>query len=913
VATKADPWGGKPGVNWKQVSPENRKKLNGLIEHYRKMPRPFTSCVRDNTKRFGPDGAKRVCAVLKDLMHGGTDWRGERKHGEHEPDYLTHEELAAVIEQAEAIMGERKFFDPAQLRVAAGGAGGGRWTRGGDNTPTREATVRWAGKQMNRKQLLAQLKADGVPQDAWAWRHKAAARKLGIPVPTKQPAAKIRKVEKISDRIATNKTKRRKASAKAATATPRKAAPRAGSLMYEEREFFDAPAMLSGMSTEAKRLRVSKQLRAPKGTAIGGRWIKILQAADAQKKGPGSNEITVAGNDRVEADRLAEFGNLKKKVEVIPATFQGGLPGGIPLSRPRAIETYEITPKGQKVLASARADRKMFRSGPDEGPPRTRTTPSTPADRQRRRAAVKSAAAKPPRADQALVDAKVASRTPLGDLFATTARTPENRELLDRLGSAISPKPRRVSHESLVRAKTTAAARRVKPQKKSAASKPSPRTSGPWDDYPARGRSSPSSPRASGAAGQTPAEVDAAARVVAFGPDEAKDSAVRTLRDRWASLSVELQNFIGRPDAPEAKAIIEEQKAITKIVHHHYRDTGAPTDLGRPGLPHDVVVVGGGPGGLAAAIYGATEGLDTLLVSAQPEPGGQIRMSSRVENVPGFPAGVVGQEYARDSLEQAQRLGAYTELGVRVTAMSHDPETDLKTLQFSDGRSVTARSVVIAGGVEPRQLDVPGFENNPSVVYGDSREIRARAAGEPVAFIGGGNSAAQAALDVAGTGSKVTILLRSGGLSKSMSSYLIRQLESHPNISVRSGSVVVECIRGADGSVEAVRLADGTVIPCKAVGVFIGSAPDTDWAGVVVDERGFIVTGESGGAFLETSVPGVFAAGDVRSGTLKRVVTATSEGATAVSSSHVYLEQRASGYRASQNVNPDQLAIPVPA
>lgn len=202
-----------PGINWTQVTPAERARLSGLIEHYRKKPHPFTACVRDNRDRFGPERAKRICAVLKDLIEGGTHWRGkDRSMAEDRP--LDREETRALIEMAEAIRdsGERAYFDPMQPRAPAGGAGGGRWKAGGAPTSAKKKdakprrTVKWAGREMTREQLVARLGETGVPVEAWAWRHKAMARRIGIPVPASEPTAALRKLNaKLSAQAAERK------------------------------------------------------------------------------------------------------------------------------------------------------------------------------------------------------------------------------------------------------------------------------------------------------------------------------------------------------------------------------------------------------------------------------------------------------------------------------------------------------------------------------------------------------------------------------------------------------------------------------------------------------------------------------------------------------------------------------------
>lgn len=388
--------------------------------------------------------------------------------------------------------------------------------------------------------------------------------------------------------------------------------------------------------------------------------------------------------------------------------------------------------------------------------------------------------------------------------------------------------------------------------------------------------------------GSRPDAVEAARTLRSSSSEQTQRDALATLRRTWAELERELHAHVGAPNDPEAKRIIAEQMAITKLVHHHYLDRGRAGDVGVPGEPYDVVVVGAGPAGLSGAIYGAAEGLDTLLLDASTEPGGQVGMSSRVENVLGFPAGATGEQIARAGLAQAQRLGAAAQLGERVSDLSHDPRTGLKTLTLASGRTVSTRSVIIAGGLQPRKLDIPGGDS-PSIVYGDSELIRAQANGGPAVIVGGGNSAGQAALDVAEHGSPVTMLLRSGGLGKNMSPYLQRTIEAHPNIRVRTGSEIRECNLDINGRIVSITLKDGSTIDCAAVGIFIGSGPETTWVGDVErDERGLIKVKGSGS--LETNVPGVFAAGDVRVGAVGRVVAAASDGAMAVGMSHGYLE-----------------------
>lgn len=360
---------------------------------------------------------------------------------------------------------------------------------------------------------------------------------------------------------------------------------------------------------------------------------------------------------------------------------------------------------------------------------------------------------------------------------------------------------------------------------------------------------------------------------------------VGALQHRWATLDRELMPYVGNPTAPAARDIIRKQEIITKLIHHRDLDAGGPGGVGQPGGPLDVLVVGAGPAGLSAAIYGATEGLDTMLVDAGSEPGGQAGLSSRIENVLGFPAGVTGAQYASMGLEQARRVGADAQLGVRATSLRYDEHSGMKTVRLSDGRELTARSVVLAGGVQFRRLDFPGSDN-PAVVYGDSRALKERCDGREAVIVGGGNSAGQAAIDAATEASHVTILLRHGHLEDRMSSYLVSQIRDDPNVTVLEDAEVAEARPRADGKLGTVVLRDGRELPAGALGLFVGSAPKAEWSGVERDERGYVRVGGEGRGALETSVPGVYAAGDLRAGSVHRVITAAADGAQAIALAH---------------------------
>jgi thioredoxin reductase (NADPH) len=328
--------------------------------------------------------------------------------------------------------------------------------------------------------------------------------------------------------------------------------------------------------------------------------------------------------------------------------------------------------------------------------------------------------------------------------------------------------------------------------------------------------------------------------------------------------------------------------------------------LGVAGAPaqshYDLVVVGGGPAGLAAAVYGASEGLKTVLVEREA-PGGQAGQSSRIENYLGFPAGLSGSDLARRATDQARRLGA--ELLAVHEAVALRTEGAARIVELSGAETLSASCVIVASGVSYRQLDTPGFpELTGAGVYYGAAMTEARACQEQqVVVIGGANSAGQAAVYFSGYAAKVTMLVRGASLEQSMSHYLIEQIAALANIEVRTGSAAVAA-EGEDGHLRRLRIAgpDGEeTLDVDVCFVFIGAAPRTDWLqGVVArDERGFILAGRDAQSngwplqrepfLLETSVPGVFVAGDVRSRSIKRVASAVGEGSMAVSLVHEYL------------------------
>ena len=326
---------------------------------------------------------------------------------------------------------------------------------------------------------------------------------------------------------------------------------------------------------------------------------------------------------------------------------------------------------------------------------------------------------------------------------------------------------------------------------------------------------------------------------------------------------------------------------------------------GQPAFEHyDLVIVGGGPAGLAAAVYGASEGLKTIMVEREA-PGGQAGQSSRIENYLGFPAGLSGSDLARRATDQARRLGA--ELLTLQDAAGLLVEGSGRIVELTGGGSLSASSVLVASGVSYRQLDVPGFPelNGQGIYYGAALTEARSCAQQHVVVIGGANSAGQAAVYFSPYASRVTMLVRADSLAKSMSHYLIEQIEALENVEVRTRTQAVGA--EGDGRLRALRIRDAngdeSVEEADACFVFIGALPRTDWlAGVVArDERGFILAGldaktdrwplERDPFPLETSVPGVLVAGDVRARSIKRVASAVGEGSMAVSLIHQYLAE----------------------
>jgi thioredoxin reductase (NADPH) len=320
---------------------------------------------------------------------------------------------------------------------------------------------------------------------------------------------------------------------------------------------------------------------------------------------------------------------------------------------------------------------------------------------------------------------------------------------------------------------------------------------------------------------------------------------------------------------------------------------------------YDLVIVGGGPAGLAAAVYGASEGLRTVMVEREA-PGGQAGQSSRIENYLGFPTGLSGSDLARRATDQARRLGA--ELLTVSDVVALRVEGAGRIVELAGGVQLSANTVLVASGVSYRMMPAPGFDDftGAGVYYGAALTEARSCSQQHVVVIGAANSAGQAAVHFAGYASRVTMLVRGDSLERSMSAYLIAQIAELKNIDVLTGTEAIAA-EGGNGRLERLRLrtAEGEerTEDVDACFVFIGAAPRTDWLDGVVarDERGFILAGadarEHGWPLqreprtLETSVPGVFVAGDVRARSIKRVASAVGEGSMAVSLIHEYLAE----------------------
>ena len=412
---------------------------------------------------------------------------------------------------------------------------------------------------------------------------------------------------------------------------------------------------------------------------------------------------------------------------------------------------------------------------------------------------------------------------------------------------------------------------------------------------------------------------------------------IRVLGTRWSPRSYELRDFLARNHVPyqwidvEFSAKDPETKLLLDALGPEASNLpivlfpdgtklfdSVPADVAQKvGLRtraqtsfYDLAIVGGGPAGLAAAVYGASEGLHTVMIEKEA-PGGQAGMSSRIENYLGFPAGLSGGDLARRGLVQAQRFGVeilspQEAVGVRI-------EGPYRIIKLADGNEISCHALMISTGVQWRRLDAPGIARlqGAGVYYGGGASEAMSCAGEVVYVIGGANSAGQAAMNFAKYSERVVMLVRGSSLAATMSQYLIDQIKEMPNIQLWTHASVAE-VHGSTRLEEISVLCTDTNkierVPASSMFIFIGALPSTDWlAGTVErDERGFLMTGPDvmqGGErpkgwsldrdpfLLETNVPGIFAVGDVRHGSVKRVASGVGEGSVAVQFIHQYLSK----------------------
>ncbi|GAA3418384.1 FAD-dependent oxidoreductase [Streptosporangium vulgare] len=422
--------------------------------------------------------------------------------------------------------------------------------------------------------------------------------------------------------------------------------------------------------------------------------------------------------------------------------------------------------------------------------------------------------------------------------------------------------------------------------------------------------------------------------------DRRESAELRVVGARWSAPSYEVRDFLSRNQVPYRWMLADSPEGVELLAAAGEKaagDTGAispaklplvitgdgtkliapsPSELAQAvGLStapatdfYDLIVIGGGPGGLGAAVYGASEGLRTVMVE-QHASGGQAGQSSRIENYLGFPDGVSGAQLADRARRQATKFGA--ELLTARTVTSLEVKGRARVVGFADGGTIAAHTVILATGVSYRRLNAPGLDDfiGSGCYYGAALTEAPECANRDVYIVGAANSAGQSAVYLSGYASKVHLIVRSDGLERTMSHYLIEQISRIPNIEVHTETEVV----GAEGEGHMERITlkgpEGErTVEAEWLFVFIGAQPITDWLGETIerDERGFVLTGPDLTAdenrprnwplrrepyHLETNVPGVFAAGDVRADSIKRVASAVGEGAMAVALVHRYLEK----------------------
>ncbi|RRR85772.1 FAD-dependent oxidoreductase [Streptomyces sp. RP5T] len=409
--------------------------------------------------------------------------------------------------------------------------------------------------------------------------------------------------------------------------------------------------------------------------------------------------------------------------------------------------------------------------------------------------------------------------------------------------------------------------------------------------------------------------------------------ATKVIGHRWSARSSDVREFLARNQVPYRWYSTEEPEGQRLLAAAGQDGQRLPVVITPDGTPlvepeapdlaahvglattptadfYDLVVIGGGPAGLGAAVYGASEGLRTVLVE-RSATGGQAGQSSRIENYLGFPDGVSGAQLTDRARRQATKFGAEILTAREVAGL--EISGPARTVRFSDGSAVAAHSVILATGVSYRQLEAPGCTDltGCGVYYGSALTEAASCQGQDIYIVGGANSAGQAAMYLSRGAKSVTLLVRGPDLAASMSHYLIQQIEEAPNISVRARTVV-EAAHGSD-HLEQLTLRDTEtgkteLVDAQWMFVFIGAAPLTDWLDgtVLRDEHGFILAGpdltpdgrppadwvlDRPPYHLETNIPGVFVAGDARAESAKRVASAVGEGAMAVMLVHRYLEQ----------------------
>jgi len=410
---------------------------------------------------------------------------------------------------------------------------------------------------------------------------------------------------------------------------------------------------------------------------------------------------------------------------------------------------------------------------------------------------------------------------------------------------------------------------------------------------------------------------------------------IRVLGTRWSTRSYELRDFLGRNQVPyqwidieiaqtdpEVRSLISSLGPEAETLPLILFPDG--TRLAEPLLPavadkvglrtraqtsfYDLAIVGGGPAGLAAAVYGASEGLRTVIVEREA-PGGQAGLSSRIENYLGFPSGLSGNDLARRAVLQARRFGVeilapQTVVGIRV-------EGPYRYAKLADDTEISCNALLLAMGVQWRTLDIPGIERfqGAGVYYGGGTSEAIACRGETVYIIGGANSAGQAAMHFSKFAEKVIMLVRGDSLASTMSRYLVEQIEKTPNIEVWTRTTLVEA--KGDTRLTSIIVQCETdkarkELPASSIFIFIGAQPRTEWLGDLIerDDRGFILSGPDllrGGkrpaswaldrdpSLLETNIPGIFVVGDVRHGSVKRVASGVGEGAVVVQFVHQYL------------------------